>query len=127
LVRREGRKGRKEGNAEEKGGKQDQNKTATTKRQGGGDTLGDTLVNTLRTDCARPVGFLELMGSWEGTMGSKWAWVMAQWVKCNYGDLSLNPWYPYKDTDAVMGTCDNEIINREWRQEGPLGFTGQAV
>lgn len=39
------------------------------KRQGGGDILENTVLNTLKTDCARPVGFLGLMGLWEGTSG----------------------------------------------------------
>lgn len=33
----------------------------------------------------------------------------------------------YRDTDVVMDTCDNGIINREWRQKDPLGFAAQAV
>lgn len=61
-------------------------------------------------------------GLWEDTKGSEWVWVMAQWVKGNYEDLSLNPWCSYKDTDVVMDTCGDGIINRRQRQEDLWGL-----
>lgn len=98
----EGREGRKEGNAEQKGRKQEQNKTRQNKSpKTQGIKCQGREMTPLRVLFSTHLEQI-VPGLWEDTKGSEWVWVMAQWVKGNYEDLSLNPWCSYKDTDVVM-------------------------